>query len=221
MKQHQTPSSLLLLFGATGDLARRKLYPSLYQLYTKGLLSEQWAIVGVARRLKSEDEYKNLVIDSILTYTKNVNQDELDQFISHVYYQSHDVTNLDSYKQLKVLVDDLDEKYSLQGNRIFYLAMSPEFFGTVAKNIQLSGLKDTRGFNRLIIEKPFGRDLQSAIQLNNEIRTAFSEAAVFTFAQRDGAKYRSDPLFQRHLRTPLEQPLHRQYPDYIERNRRG
>lgn len=179
MKQHQTSSSLLLLFGATGDLARRKLYPSLYQLYTKGLLSEQWAIVGVARRLKSEDEYKNLVIDSILTYTKNVNQDELDQFISHVYYQSHDVTNLDSYKQLKVLVDDLDEKYSLQGNRIFYLAMSPEFFGTVAKNIQLSGLKDTRGFNRLIIEKPFGRDLQSAIQLNNEIRTAFSEDEIY------------------------------------------
>ena len=179
MKQHQTPPFLLLLFGATGDLARRKLYPSLFRLYTKGLLPEQFAIVGVARRLKSEDEFKNLVNDSILSYTSLVDRDELNQFISHMYYQSHDVSNLESYHSLKKLVDELDDKYSLQRNRIFYLAMSPEFFGTVARNIQESGLKDTSGFTRLIIEKPFGRDLASAIELNNEIRTAFSENEIY------------------------------------------
>lgn len=179
MKQHQTPAFLLLLFGATGDLARRKLYPSLYRLYKKGLLPERFAIVGVARRLKSEDEFKHLVNDSILSYTSNVNHEKLNQFISHLYYQSHDVNNLDSYIELKDLIDELDEKYSLYGNRVFYLAMSPEYFGTVARHIQQSGLKDTPGFTRLIIEKPFGRDLASAIQLNNEIRTAFSEDEIY------------------------------------------
>ncbi|WAA10483.1 glucose-6-phosphate dehydrogenase [Fervidibacillus albus] len=177
MKQQKTPASLILLFGATGDLAKRKLYPSLYNLFEKGLLSDRFAVVGVARRLKGNEDFRNWVKDSIMTFGER--SDQLEEFISHFYYQSHDVSDSSSYTQLKQLVDRLDEQYRLEGNRIFYLAMSPEFFGTVAGHLKADGLTETNGFKRLVIEKPFGHDLQSAIELNNEIRKAFLEEEIY------------------------------------------
>lgn len=166
-----------MLFGATGDLAKRKLYPSLYNLFKKGLLSDQFAVVGVARRLNGDEDYREWVKDSVLTFGEG--EDQLEEFISHFFYQSHDVTDSESYKQLKNLVDRLDHTYDLQGNRIFYLAMSPEFFGTVAEHLKVDGLTDTKGFKRLVIEKPFGHDLPSAIDLNKRIRTAFREDEIY------------------------------------------
>lgn len=171
------PSSLILLFGATGDLAKRKLYPSLYNLFKKGHLSDRFAVIGVARRLKDNEEFRNWVKDSVETYGEEI--DHLNEFISHFYYQSHDVTDSESYKQLKTLVDELDHTYQLQGNRIFYLAMSPEFFGTVAEHLKEDGLTDTKGFKRLVIEKPFGHNLESAIKLNKRIRNSFKEEEVY------------------------------------------
>lgn len=177
MKQYDTPASLIMLFGATGDLAKRKLYPSLYNLYIKGLLSENFAVIGVARRLKDDEDFRNWVTDSVHTFGQP--DEKLEDFISHFYYQSHDVTDPKSYLDLKQLADKLDGKYSLNGNRIFYLAMSPEYFGTVTSHLKESGLTNTRGYKRLVIEKPFGHDLPSAIELNNKIRTTFSENEIF------------------------------------------
>lgn len=177
MKQKKSPASLILLFGATGDLAKRKLYPSLFSLFEKGLLSERFAIVGVARRLNGDEEYRNWVRDSVVTFGER--SDRLEEFVSHFYYQSHDVSDSASYIQLKELVDKLDKEYQLDGNRVFYLAMSPEFFGTVAEHLKKDGLTDTKGFKRLVIEKPFGHDLQSAVELNKRIRKAFLEEEIY------------------------------------------
>src|SRR5690606_38430060 len=105
--------------------------------------------------------------------------ENIDDFISHFYYQPHDVSDSNSYIELKNLADELDNKYTLQGNRIFYLAMAPEFFGTIAEHLKMDGLTNTEGFNRLVIEKPFGHDLESAIQLNNRIRNVFPESAIY------------------------------------------
>lgn len=177
MVQNETPASLIVIFGATGDLAKRKLYPSLYQLYQKGKLSNHFAVIGVARREWSHDTLRNHVKDSVLTSTPDAKQ--IDEFVSHFYYQAHDVTKTESYVDLKNLADELDEKYSLQGNRIFYLAMAPEFFGSIAIHLKKDGLTDTNGFHRLVIEKPFGHDLESAIALNNQIRSVFSENEIY------------------------------------------
>ncbi|MBM7648093.1 glucose-6-phosphate 1-dehydrogenase [Bacillus ectoiniformans] len=177
MKQTDTPSALILLFGATGDLAKRKLFPSLYRLYRKGQLSEKFAVVGIARRGWTNEEFKSHVKASIMSSTKRVEQ--LDEFITHFYYQSHDVSDSDSYLALKTLSDQLDEQYQLQGNRLFYLAMAPEFFGTIAEHLKTDGLTDTNGYHRLVIEKPFGHDLPSAEELNDQIRKAFAERDIY------------------------------------------
>ncbi|WP_062356062.1 glucose-6-phosphate dehydrogenase [Bacillus kwashiorkori] len=177
MKETKNPAALILLFGATGDLAKRKLYPSLFNLYRKGLLSNKFAVLGVARREKTNEEFQNWVKESVQTFGES--NDQLSDFVKHFYYQSHDVTNSESYRQLKTTVDNLDQLYTLEGNRIFYLAMSPEFFGTVAEHLKEERLTQTNGFKRLVIEKPFGHDLASAKELNNQIRTAFSENEIY------------------------------------------
>lgn len=177
MNSNDNSTSLIMIFGATGDLAKRKLYPSLYHLYKKGKLAEKFAVIGTARRPWTHEQFRENIKDSILTFVGT--NDHIDDFASHFYYQPHDVTDSDSYIQLKKLTNELDSKYDLQGNRIFYLAMAPEFFGTIADHLKSDGLTDTTGFKRLVIEKPFGHDLESAESLNAQIRQSFAEEEIY------------------------------------------
>ncbi|WP_409991410.1 glucose-6-phosphate dehydrogenase [Paranoxybacillus vitaminiphilus] len=171
------PKSLIVIFGATGDLAKRKLFPSIYKLYQKGKLTEEFAVVGVARRPLSHEEFRSYVRQSVEDSTSQ--ELKSDTFISHFYYHSLDVTSTASYQELKSLLERLDEAYNVPGNRIFYLAMAPEFFGTITAHLKSEGLTATNGWKRLVIEKPFGHDLKTAQQLNQEIRKAFSEKEIF------------------------------------------
>ncbi|MEQ2526082.1 glucose-6-phosphate dehydrogenase [Bacillaceae bacterium CLA-AA-H227] len=166
-----------MIFGATGDLAKRKLFPSLYRLFEKNKLSDKFAVIGVARRPLTNEEFQQSIKDSVESAIEK--EDRIEEFASHFYYHSHDVTDSDSYAALKNMANELDNRYELNGNRIFYLAMAPEFFGPIALHLKSDGLTDVTGFKRLVIEKPFGHDLESAKELNNQIRTAFSEDEVY------------------------------------------
>lgn len=177
MKQNEKPTALIMIFGATGDLANRKLYPSLYNLFKKGNISEKFSVIGVARRPLSNDQFQENVRKSV--QSTNPEDTNIDEFVSHFYYHSHDVTDSNSYVTLKNLATELDQHYQTEGNRIFYLAMAPEFFGTIAIHLKEDGLTDVEGFKRLVIEKPFGHNLPSAKELNNQIRTAFTEDEVY------------------------------------------
>ena len=128
-------------------------------------------MIGVARRPLTNDEFQENVKDSILTFGRD--DENVEEFISHFYYHSHDVSNSESYIELKKSLINLDDQYNLEGNRIFYLAMAPEFFGTIAEQVKAQGLTDTQGYKRLVIEKPFGTSFESAQALNEQIRTAF------------------------------------------------
>lgn len=169
--------ALFTIFGGTGDLAKRKLYPSLFRLYKKGFLKEQFAVIGTARREWTDEYYREIVGETILDLEPT--PAELADFTSHFYYQAHNVTDTAHYINLKELSTKLDTKYHLQNNRIFYLAMAPNFFGTITEHIKSEGIMTTDGFNRLIIEKPFGTDYQTAETLNNEIRAVFKEDQIF------------------------------------------
>jgi glucose-6-phosphate 1-dehydrogenase len=177
LAENKEQASLIMIFGATGDLAKRKLFPSLYRLFKKGLLSERFAVIGVARRPLTNEQFQENVKHSVSEAMEA--SDNLDEFASHFTYHSHDVTDSGSYAVLKQLAEEMDSKYGLAGNRIFYLAMAPEFFGPIALHLKSDGLTDVSGFKRLVIEKPFGHDLQSAIELNEQIRTAFDEHEVY------------------------------------------
>ncbi|WP_078382598.1 glucose-6-phosphate dehydrogenase [Sutcliffiella halmapala] len=173
----ENPTSLIVIFGATGDLAQRKLYPSIYRLYKNGSISKNFAVVGVARRPLSNEEFRANVTKSVSSAANG--EGNAEEFSSHFYYHPFDVTSSNSYQQLKDLLGSLDHDYETNGNRIFYLAMAPEFFGTIASNLKAEGLTETAGWKRLVIEKPFGHSLPSAKELNEEIREAFHESEIY------------------------------------------
>ncbi|UXR68710.1 MULTISPECIES: glucose-6-phosphate dehydrogenase [unclassified Staphylococcus] len=176
-KTHNHIPALITIFGATGDLSHRKLFPSLFHLFQQDNLDDRIAIVGIGRRDLTVDEFRSQVKASIQAHVQNT--ENLDKFMQHVFYQKLDVNNEESYNELLTLSNDLDKQFSLEGNRLFYLAMAPQFFGVVTDYLKASGLTKTTGFKRLVIEKPFGTDLKSAEALNKQIRRSFKEEEIF------------------------------------------
>ena len=168
---------LITIFGATGDLSHRKLFPSLFHLYQQDNLDQHVAIIGIGRRDYSNDEFRKQVKASIQAHVKDTKH--LDQFMEHVFYFKHDVSDEQSYDELLQFSNKLDSEFGLEGNRLFYLAMAPNFFGVVTDFLKSSGLTKTRGFKRLVIEKPFGSDLASAEKLNKQIRKSFKEEEIY------------------------------------------
>jgi len=168
---------LFTIFGATGDLAKRKLYPSLFHLYKKDELHDNFAVIGTARRPWSDEYYQEVVLSSI----KDIAEDEQEakKFASHFYYQSHDVQDTDHYDALKDLGTKLKEKYQTKGNQVFYLAMAPQFFGIIAKHLKTQNILTGEGFERVIIEKPFGTSYETAKELNDSLQTVFPEEDIF------------------------------------------
>ena len=169
--------ALFIIFGGTGDLAQRKLYPSLFNLYKQGFLKDHFAVIGTARRPWNNERYQEIVRNSISGM--EVTAKQANEFSSHFYYQSHNVNGTQHYETLRKLADELDQKYTLEGNRVFYLAMSPQFFSIICQHVKTQGLVTDNGYNRVVIEKPFGHDLQSACELNEEINQYFPEKDVY------------------------------------------
>ncbi|KRM86835.1 glucose-6-phosphate dehydrogenase [Lacticaseibacillus thailandensis] len=174
----QEQASVITIFGGSGDLARRKLYPALFQLYRHGILRDHFAVIGTARRPWSNEYYRDIIATSLEGEAGAVS-DAVHAFASHFYYQSHDVTDADHYVTLRKLSSELDDRYQVGGNRLFYMAMAPRFFGIIASHIRSEHLLSANGYNRLVIEKPFGRDFASAKELNDSINAAFDEDQIY------------------------------------------
>lgn len=169
------------IFGATGDLARRKLYPAIYSLYREGKLGGCFAVIGLARRVRSHEKFQQAVrasIDEFCRYSVH-NNEEWAQFIKHFEYKPLDIHVIDGFYELLAHTEHIEHKYNIPGNRLFYLALAPELFGNVSYNLRKSGLLDSAGWHRLVIEKPFGYDLSSAKKLNKKIRQAFKEEKIY------------------------------------------
>jgi glucose-6-phosphate 1-dehydrogenase len=218
-KQNQEHQPLLfVLFGATGDLAKRKLFPALYSLHKERLLPEQFAVVGVARGENSDEGFRSDVLSAIQKYARHDvhEQEDWEAFSKHFYYFPLDVRQKDGYTGLKDLSDKLDQQYNIPGNRIFFLAMAPEFFGTVASNLKAAGLTGTPGWKRLIIEKPFGHDLPSAQQLNQEISAAFAEEDIYRIDHYLGKEMVQNIEVIRFANTLFEPLWNNRYIDNIQ-----
>lgn len=177
----QTPGAVFFIFGATGDLARRKLFPAIYSLYREGKLAEDFAVIGVARRPRSPEEFREDIYESIKEFCRYPagEPDEWNAFVDHFEYKALDINNVDGFKELRAQTEHLESKFNTPGNRLFYLALAPELFGSVSYSLRDGGMLESRGWNRLVIEKPFGYDLQSAEHLNEQIREVFREEEIY------------------------------------------
>lgn len=176
-----TPGAVFFIFGATGDLARRKLFPAIYSLYREGKLTHDFAVIGVARRPRTQEEFRDDVKESIREFCRYQAGDaaEWNEFVQHFEYKSLDINNIEGFRELNAQTEVLEEKFHIPGNRMFYLALAPELFGSVSYNLKAGGMLQGSGWNRLVIEKPFGYNLESAEQLNEQIRQVFKEEEIY------------------------------------------
>lgn len=174
-------SAVLVIFGGTGDLTHRKLMPALYNLVLDQLLPEHFAVVSVGRRDKTEEEYRKEVYDSINKHSRNkIDETIWEKLEKKLHYYRFDFTDLAGYKDLKVYLEEMDKKAKTGGNRVFYLAVAPEYFETIVNGIQISNMaRNDSSWSRLIIEKPFGKDLKTARKLNSKLLEVFDESRIY------------------------------------------
>ncbi|EXX84806.1 glucose-6-phosphate dehydrogenase [Paenibacillus darwinianus] len=176
-----TAGAVFYLFGATGDLAKRKLFPALFSLYKEGKLAEDFAVVGLARRPRTNEQFRSDLYESISEFCryKPTDSELWNRFAQHFVYMSLDIHNPDGFRELNKLSGELDAKFGIPGNRLFYLALAPELFGPVSFNLREGGLLESKGWHRLVIEKPFGYDLPSAQLLNEQLSQVFREEEIY------------------------------------------
>lgn len=168
---------LAIIFGGSGDLAYRKLYPAIYNLYKNNHLNKNFAVIGTARRSWTNEYYREIIVESI----KDVKDSDKDakKFANHFYYLSHNINDSENYQELLNLANQLDNKYNLEGNRLFYFSVSPKLFGNIAYHLHKEKLTETKGYSRLIIEKPFGTNLKESTLLNKKLLKTFSEKEIY------------------------------------------
>ncbi|WP_088040695.1 glucose-6-phosphate dehydrogenase [Bacillus sp. EAC] len=173
-------SMSFVLFGATGDLAKRKIYPALYNLFLDQKMPEAFSVIGLGRKEFSDSEFQSQVQKSLTTFSRRaIENDKVDAFLKSISYQQLDITNKEGYLELLNLVKRRESELSIPENRLFYLSVAPEYFDLIASNIKESGLGSNSGWKRLIIEKPFGRDLKTARELNEKLSKSFKEDEIY------------------------------------------
>ncbi len=173
--------SIFVLFGATGDLAHRKLVPALYNLMGDNYLPPNFTVVGFGRKPKTDQEMREEYRKSVSQFSRRgpVQPQLWESFASGIFYVQSKIDDLEGYRRLKQELDRLDQERGTQGNRLFYLSVPPDIYPTIIKNLGESGLNHGRGWTRIIVEKPFGSDLASARALNHEIHEVFNEDEIY------------------------------------------
>lgn len=170
-----------VLFGATGDLAKRKIFPAIYNLYVDRKLPESFQLIGLGRRKLTESEFRDQVAQSLRAFSRRpvAGDDQVRDFLERIGYSELNVNELSDYAKLAARIEEREQRFVLPENRVFYMSVAPELFGTIVANLQESGLSRVSGWKRLVIEKPFGHDLESARLLNASLAQAFEEKEIF------------------------------------------
>ena len=210
----------VVIFGASGDLTKRKLLPALYHLQQSRLLPDEIAVVGVARR-PLEETFAPDMKDGILSGGGVEKTDPaLDPFIGKVSYHAMNFDDDAGYVGLKDLLKSIDEKSGTQGNRLFYLATAPEYFADIINALGRHEMnKPAQGsanWVRIIIEKPFGHDLESARQLNDDVNKVFDEDQIFRIDHYLGKETVQNILVFRFANGIFENVWNRNYIDHVE-----
>ena len=222
------PPCVVVIFGATGDLTRRKLLPALYRLAQQRLVPSEFAILGTARQPMSDDEFRSAMQAAVTEFGPDDSLDESawQSFAKRIFYIGGDFNDAELYQQLKTKLDEIDNEYDTQGNRIFYLATAPDNFGLIAKqlgeiarpkapNWSKTGTK-RKAWTRIIVEKPFGRDLESARALNKTLAAVFDESQIYRIDHYLGKETVQNLLVFRFANSIFEPLWNRQYIDHIQ-----
>jgi glucose-6-phosphate 1-dehydrogenase len=177
--QHNIPTTLIA-FGATGDLMRLKVVPALFHLYRKKELPDMFRVIGFSRRPWSDTEFQEYIREHLSAHAQ---REEIDAFVSLFSFQQGDFDDAESYDALKARVDAQDQAWGVCANKLIYLAVAPEFYTKIAGHVARSNLSEPcapgGGWVRIIVEKPFGNDAESALMIDESLAKLFSEEQIY------------------------------------------
>ena len=215
----QTGPCTLVIFGATGDLTARKLVPALYNLAADKLLAGEFAVVGVSRKEMSTDEFRRLMGEQMQKFTgRDLDPDLRQWLLSRMYYVAGEFNDPQLYARLGKCLAEVDKKHNTQGNYFFYMATAPAFFGTIVDQLGASKLacEENGRWRRVVIEKPFGQDLESAHALNRQIKKVLTETQIYRIDHYLGKETVQNILIFRFGNGIFEPVWNRRYIDHIQ-----
>jgi len=221
-KERKPDSSIVIIFGAAGDLTKRKLIPALYSLAHDGLLPDGQTIVGFARRPFSDEEWRKSCREACDKFARRRPTDDKvwAKFQQSLYYFAGDFQDAATMAKFKTYLADLDKKHGTGGRRIYYLSVAPHFFPVISailgKEDMVGDPEEGQPFTRAIIEKPFGHDLATAKELNRLVVSTFRERQVFRIDHYLGKETVQNILVLRFANSIFEPFWNRQYIDHVQ-----
>jgi glucose-6-phosphate 1-dehydrogenase len=214
---------ILVIFGATGDLTGRKLFPAIYNLAREGQLPSQFACVGFARREKTHEQFREEMHEAINTHSRVKPIDEAlwKNFKEQIFYHRSEFHEDEGYKRLQTFLTELDAKFGTKGNRVFYLSTQPSFFPLICEKMEKSGLiydidKVKDKWSRIIVEKPFGHDLDSAKALQKELLRFLKEEQIYRIDHYLGKETVQNILVFRFANSLFESVWNNRHIDHVQ-----
>ncbi len=209
---------IIIIFGASGDLTARKLLPALLQLQNDGLLADKYGVLGVGRSELDNDGFRQKADKALSEFAGKVTDKTRRDFLNRLHFHSMNTSNADDYIGLKQRITGLDIRTGTQRNFLYYLATPPELYHTIIENLGQQGLnrEDRQGWKRIVIEKPFGYDLDTAVRLNREVLKIFDESRVYRIDHYLGKETVQNILVTRFANGIFEALWNRNYIDRIE-----
>ena len=220
MQQEDIQPLVLVIFGASGDLAKRKLIPAIFDLYQRKYLPDNFVVLGVSRSKLSDDEFREKAFSNnefLESELKEVDDAAKSTFAQRLFYQPIDTSAVEDYAKVKTRLNELDTKFQTAGNAIFYLSTPPILYDKIPKFLAHHGLNKQEGsYRRLVIEKPFGYDLTSARALNISLKENFDEEEIYRIDHYLGKETVQNLLVTRFANGVFEPLWNRNYIHHVE-----
>ncbi len=215
------PPNAMVVFGASGDLTHRKLIPSIFNIFAQDLLDEKFYLLGCGRKKLTDEDFRKTTQQAIRESHNDATAGDLNAFTEKLYYVDGDYDDVAFYENIKAKLIRLDKEHKIGCCHIFYLAVPPFLYSPIVEHLGLSALScirqpDSERRARLIVEKPFGRDLQSATELNNKIHQCFDESQIYRIDHYLGKETVQNILMFRFANTIFEPVWNCNYIDHVQ-----